>query len=234
MPTIAFSQGFNDSYSKAKKYLERNVYNIQEMRKTIYCNAVFNAQKIVELPSGIIIEKYKNKANKIEWEHVVPAENFGRAFIEWREGHPSCINNKGNAFKGRSCAEKVNMEYRYMQSDMYNLYPAIGSVNALRSNYDFVPMENVVSTFGTCEMTIIDKKASPPVVARGKIARAYLYMESEYARYRLSKSQKNLMQAWNNMYPVTADECYRTKQIELIQKNENTIVKNQCIDKGLW
>jgi endonuclease I len=27
----------------------------------------------------------------------------------------------------RKCAEKVNLEYRHMQADLFNLYPAIGS-----------------------------------------------------------------------------------------------------------
>ncbi|WP_278186257.1 endonuclease [Desulfobacter hydrogenophilus] len=29
------------------------------------------------------------------------------------------------------------MAYRYIQRDMYNLVPAIGQVNALRSNYSY-------------------------------------------------------------------------------------------------
>jgi len=58
--------------------------------------------------------------------------NFGRTFKEWRDGNAQCVNSKGKSFKGRRCAEKVNKEYRYMQADMFNLYPAIGAVNALR------------------------------------------------------------------------------------------------------
>lgn len=56
----------------------------------------------------------------------------------WRDGHDSCVNSKGKTFKGRKCASKLSKEYRYMQSDMYNLFPAIGSVNALRSNYNLL------------------------------------------------------------------------------------------------
>lgn len=61
---------------------------------------------------------------------MVPAEHFGRTFSEWREGHSSCVNSKGKDFKGRRCTEKANTEYGYMQSDMYNPFPAVGSVNA--------------------------------------------------------------------------------------------------------
>lgn len=56
------------------------------------------------------------------------------------------------------------MEYRYMQSDMYNLYPAIGAVNATRQNYNFQMLPGVPSSFGTCEMKIeIGKQSRPPV-----------------------------------------------------------------------
>ena len=90
----------------------------------------------------------------------MPAENFGRNFNEWRTGHEQCVNSKGKAYKGRRCAEKINSEYRYMQADMYNLYPAIGSVNASRSNYNFVMLADMDNSFGSCEFKIANKKAS--------------------------------------------------------------------------
>jgi deoxyribonuclease-1 len=84
-------------------------------------------------------------------------------------------------------AEKTNDEYRLMQSDMYNLYPAIGSVNAMRSNYNFTMLPGEKSDFGSCDMNIDNKKAEPPENARGRIARSYMYMESAYPRYKMSK-----------------------------------------------
>jgi deoxyribonuclease-1 len=141
-PTLAANQEIQ-SFNKAKKILEKQVYN--NHRKTLYCSATFDAKKKVKPPKGFTTTKYVKRAKKIEWEHVVPAENFGRAFSEWRDGHKKCFSSKGKAFKGRKCAEKVDTEYRYMQADMFNLYPAIGAVNALRSNYNFtmLPSEKV-------------------------------------------------------------------------------------------
>ena len=163
-------------------------------------------------PLGFTADKYVKRAKKIEWEHVVPAENFGRTFKEWRLGDELCVDSKGKSFKGRKCAEKVNYKYRYMQADMFNLYPAIGAVNALRKNYNFTMLPGEKSDFGSCEMKVDSKKAEPPIIARGRIARTYLYMEDAYGNYNMSKQQRQLMNAWDKMYPVDSWECERAKK----------------------
>ena len=116
------------------------------------------------------------------------------------------MDRKGKAFKGRACAEKVNADYRRMQADMYNLYPAIGSVNAVRSNKNFQMLgPDVPSAFGSCPMKISGNKVEPPERARGQIARSSLYMADSYSEhYRLSRQQQQLMQAWARQYPVDA------------------------------
>jgi deoxyribonuclease-1 len=225
---ISYSSGNEsiESFSKAKKLLQKKVYH--DHRETIYCGAEFDVKKNAIPPAGFTAAKHKKRAKRIEWEHVVPAENFGRTFSEWRDGHPKCVNKKGVSFKGRGCASKINKEYRLMQSDMYNLFPAIGAVNAMRSNYNFVAQVNTKSGFGSCNMKIDNRKAEPPVEARGRIARTYLYMDATYKRYNMSKSQKQLMNAWDRMHPVSAWECNRAKRIEKIQSSENLIMNKRC------
>ena len=121
-----------------------------------------------------------------------------------------------------------------MQADLFNLYPAIGAVSALRSNYNFTVLPGTPSNFGTCAMKIENRKAEPPFNARGRIARTYLYMEQTYNRYSMSAQQRKLMQAWNRFHPITQWECERAKRITQIQKSDNLIVKQQCISKDLW
>jgi deoxyribonuclease-1 len=229
--TLAANQEIQ-SFSKAKNILEKQVYI--NHRKTLYCGATFDAKKKVTPPQGFTTTKYVKRAKKIEWEHVVPAENFGRTFTEWRDGNKKCVSSKGKAFKGRKCAEKVNIEYRYMQADMFNLYPAIGAVNALRSNYNFTMLPADKSDFGSCAMKIDNRKAEPPETARGQIARTYLYMDKAYKRYSMSKSQRQLMNAWDKMYPVDVWECTRAKKITSLQQSDNNIVKSRCKFAGDW
>lgn len=78
-----------DSFNKAKKLLEREVYF--DHRVTIYCNALFDEEKNITIPKGFVAPKHEKRSKRIEWEHIVPAENFGRTFLEWREGDPQCV-----------------------------------------------------------------------------------------------------------------------------------------------
>ena len=224
----------NESFAKAKRLLEQKVY--YDHRQTLYCGAAFDEHKQIRLPRGFTADKHRKRSSRVEWEHVVPAENFGRTFPEWREGHALCVDRKGKAFKGRACAEKVNADYRRMQADMYNLYPAIGSVNAVRSNKNFQMLgPDVPSAFGSCPMKISGNKVEPPERARGQIARSSLYMADSYSEhYRLSRQQQQLMQAWARQYPVDAWECRRASRIERLQGNENRFVKDPCLSVGLW
>ncbi|WP_432454552.1 endonuclease [Agarivorans sp. QJM3NY_29] len=217
-----------ESFSKAKRLLLEKVYVEPSDRKTLYCEARFDSQRKLTLDRGFSSPKYKNRLAKYETEHVVPAENFGRSFVAWREGHPLCVNSKGKAYKGRKCAEKVNAEYRLMQADLYNLFPAIGAVNASRSNYNFTLLSSNASSFGSCDMRIKNRKVQPPESARGQIARSYLYMEASYPKYKMSASQRQLMQAWNKQYPVSAFECKRAARIQQVQHNVNPVLHKLC------
>jgi len=211
------------SFNKAKKVLAGQVYS-QLPNKTLYCEASFKGKKITD-PNGFYSSKYKKRGKKIEWEHVVPAENFGRTFSAW-QGHPLCVTKKGKLFKWRNCASKVNKAYRYMAADLYNLYPAIGAVNALRSNYRYAMVTG--EALGACEMIIDDRKANPPNRAKGVVARVSLYFDETYKRYSLSDSQRKLFEGWNRQFPVTEIECTRNKIIEGIQGNVNQVMKSRC------
>lgn len=223
----------NESFSRAKKLLEQKVYF--DHRVTFYCLAEFDERKNIALPAGFTTPEHAKRARRVEWEHVVPAENFGRFFREWRDGDFKCIREDGTAFRGRRCAEKASRPYRLMQSDLYNLYPAIGAVNAIRSNHNFeILPEGTPSTFGVCPMKVVRNRVEPPEYTRGAIARTTLYMADAYADvYRLSAKQRAMMESWNEKFPPDAWECKRAKRIRAIQGNENRFVTEACRRAGL-
>ncbi|GAI30817.1 unnamed protein product, partial [marine sediment metagenome] len=164
------------------------------------------------------------RAHRVEWEHIVPAHAFGQSFPEWRNGHPECVNRKGKPFKDRNCTRKMVVKFRYMESDMYNLVPAVGEINGLRSNYSFGMIPGEKREFGNCDMEIENRKAEPPPEKRGNIARTYFYMDWAYPGHGIiSKKNRKLFDAW---------ECKRCKRIEKIQGNENPFVKEPCQAAG--
>ncbi len=233
IPAFGAGNTTNESFTVAKKLLEEEIY--YDHRITVYCEAEFDEMKRVCLPDGFVTPKHDKRAERVEWEHIVPAENFGRSFVAWREGDPLCITKSGKPYRGRRCAGEVSKEYRFMEADMYNLYPAIGAVNAIRSNHNFQMLDpSIPSTFGICPMKVKGNKVEPPAKSRGIIARTYKYMDDSYSRYRMSSQQRKLMDAWDEMYPVDTWECQRARRIEAIQGNENIFVKSKCIRKGLW
>lgn len=225
-------------FNNATKQLMNKIYK-EIPKKTIYCKAKFNKNKLI-----LNINEYTYNTNirrkKLEWEHIVPAQNFGKNFIEWQYGNTLCIE-KG--ISGRDCAKTINEEYQFMQSDLYNIYPAIGFINAKRSNFPFKDGDTRITQiisfannfindkkngFNKCTIVIKDKTVIPPNSTKGNIARTYLYMAHTYKKYRLTNQQKLLFNKWNKEYPVTKDECHRAKLISKLQGNHNKIVKKLC------
>lgn len=215
-----------ESFTVAKKHMKK-IYKAHP--ETFYCKAKFDEKGNVELPVGFETPKYEKRTKRIEWEHVVPAENFGRHELAWREGHPSCVDKKGKPFKGRKCAELVSQDFRHAQADLFNLVPSVGAVNALRSNYSFTEFSGkTASTFGSCEMKIQDRKVEPPKYSKGMIARTYFYFESAYSWFKISEKMRRIFMIWNLVYPVDEWECKRAEEIAKIQKSKNEIVMRQC------
>ncbi|WPC74496.1 endonuclease [Vibrio porteresiae] len=193
----------------------------QQHPVTFYCGCQIDWQGkkgIPELAScGYQVRKQKVRANRIEWEHVMPAWQFGHQRQCWQQG-------------GRKNCERNDTVFRQIEADLHNLTPAIGEVNGDRSNFNFSQWRGIDGvTYGQCTMQVNfkDRKAMPPESARGPIARTYLYMSQRY-NLRLSSAQIQLMNAWDKTYPASTWECERDQKIAAIQGNHNTFVTHQC------
>lgn len=169
----------------------------------------------------------------MEREHVVPAQNFGRAFVEWREGAPECRDGDGIPFKGRKCAGIASRQFRRMEADLHNLFPSVGCVNAKRSNFNFTELPSSAETpFGpTCPIKFQERRVEPPDPAKGVVARAYLYMDWAYDEYQMSKQQRRVMEAWDAAHPPDGWECERNRRIRRVQGNGNPFVEAKCEEK---
>ncbi len=204
------------SFSQAKK-VAAEIYDSQP--KSFYCDCTIineGKKRIPDLKScGYEIRKQSVRANRIEWEHVVPAWAFGHQLQCWQEG-------------GRKNCSRNSEQFRRMEADLHNLVPAVGEINGDRSNYRFAVLPHTGNMYGQCSFKVDFKQraAEPPVSKRGEIARIYLYMSKKYD-FKLSSQQRKLFEAWDKMYPVTPWELKRNQQISKVQGWDNPYVSKK-------
>ncbi|WP_163391440.1 endonuclease [Enterovibrio norvegicus] len=211
------------SFSKAKR-LAQKIYLDHPTSFYCGCDIQWQGKKgVPELDTcGYQVRKQMKRANRIEWEHVVPAWQFGHQRQCWQDG-------------GRKNCGKTDLTFRLMEADLHNLVPAIGEVNGDRSNFRFSQWNGDKGAFyGQCKMKVDFKQrvAEPPAQSRGAVARIYQYMNGQYD-FRLASAQKKLMNAWDKTYPVTGWECERDRRIAATQGNHNPFVKAACEKAGL-
>jgi deoxyribonuclease I len=195
-------------------------------RRTFYCGCRFDADGAVSFSScGYRPRRNPKRARRMEVEHVVPAHAFGQAFPAWRRGHQACVDG-GKPYKGRRCALKVSREFRAMEADLFNLQPAVGEVNADRSNYSMAELPGEPRAYGRCDVEIHDRKIEPRPDIRGDIARTYFYMNWAYpGRGIIGRKQKRLFKGWSAADPVDAAERSRVRKIQKVQGNRNPFVR---------
>ncbi|WP_417915847.1 endonuclease [Candidatus Electronema sp. JC] len=221
------------TFDRSKRELKKLYVNARHFTE-FYCGSAFDEDfNLDHRRSGFRFRKNEERANRVEWEHIVAAESFGQSFAEWRDGHPKCVKKNGEQFKGRECASKTSKLFQLMEADMYNLVPAIGEVNGDRSNYRFDMIPGEKREYGKCNMEIEDRIAEPPDDKFGDIARTYMYMEAAYGRGVIAQSNIKLFEAWNKMDPVDKWECERARLVEKVQGNKNTILDKACKQAGL-
>ncbi|PCJ17358.1 MAG: endonuclease I [Candidatus Cloacimonadota bacterium] len=208
---------------KEDSYQEICYDEIQVTRKKLHVKP--------DLPScGYEIKGSGLRANRIEWEHVVPAHHLAHAWDDiWKNGHKDCITAKGKKYKGRRCVQKVVPQYKYMQADMHNLYPSIGEINGYRRDYQVAIIPGEVMEFGKCDVEIFSQKFEPAPSTRGEVARTYFYMDQAYGKYfDLNKNLEKMLKSWAKSDPPNAWECERNLLIANIQGNENQVVTKAC------
>jgi deoxyribonuclease-1 len=209
-------KGESFSFGKSKRLLATKVYPNHQKAFYSGCSYIIEEKKLVPIHEtcGFQYRKNKNRSNRIEWEHIVPAWHFGHQLQCWQKG-------------GRKECRQNNSKFREMESDMHNLVPAIGEINGDRSNFRYGMIVGEERVYGRVNMEIkfSDKKAEPKENTFGEIARTYFYMRDKY-RLKISNSQEKLFIAWNNQDPVTRWERKRNQLIKNLQGDENLYITN--------
>ncbi|WP_430736444.1 endonuclease [Pseudomonas anguilliseptica] len=183
-----------------------------ERPSTFYCQCAYNGNRVDLNSCGYSPRKQLRRAQRLEWEHVVPAWVIGHQRQCWQNG-------------GRKNCTRTDATFKAAEADLHNLVPSIGEVNGDRSNYALGMLSDKPTQYGSCPM-VVDfkaKTAMPPAHTRVAAARIYLYMAERY-QLRLSKIDRRTYEAWSRQYPISEWERWRNQQVGCVMGHGNPYV----------
>lgn len=213
-------QAAPDTFDQAKTELRRYVYHDRNTAGDFYCGCSFQwtgeSGGRVDLAScGYQVRAQENRAQRIEWEHILPASSIGQARQCWQDG-------------GRENCNRTDPVFNVMEADMHNLAPAIGEVNADRSNYRFSVLPGEPYRHGQCDVKVSfsQRSVEPRDEVKGMIARVYFYMHDRYD-LNMANAQQQLMMAWHRQFPVLDWERERDSRIASRMGHNNPFVTGE-------
>ncbi|WP_081875102.1 endonuclease [Pseudoalteromonas sp. A2] len=243
-------ENYATSFSNAKFKAERDVY--YDYNATFYCQCGFVFDDIDDAdndgnthetmvdalscgytPRNPVTSTGKPNArvSRIEWEHIMPAYIIGGELDQWQnqENYSECQKPNDKYLTGRDCAYETVPTFRRAHDDLVNLAPAVGELNADRSNFQFSIITGETRNYGQCdfEVDFNSDTAEPAEKVRGDIARVYLYMIQMYG-ISLNNNVIQIIQEWNESDPVDEWECKRNVRIKKSQGYSNPIVEDLC------
>lgn len=214
-----------DNFEKAKKALRR-IYRAEPIEFYCGCQIVSSEEKnqyeIDPTACGLNSRKNEKRSTRLEWEHIMPASEFGRTMACWQgEGCESQL-------RGRKCCRKIDAMFQMMEGDMHNLVPSAGELNADRGNFEYGEIPGEERKYGACDFEVDFKEKIVEIrpEIRGIAARAYLYMAEKYG-LRLEDSKKQMFSNWNKLYPPTEWEKKKASIVERLQGNKNPYVEGE-------
>lgn len=191
-----------DDFAQAKRIASK-VFS--QVNTDFYCGCPIRWQAGKGIPDlkqcGYQVRKNGPRAQRIEWEHVMPAQQFGSSTVCWQTG-------------GRDLCSQKDQAFRRIEADLYNLRPVIGEVNGDRAHFRFAELASEPVQYGACPFQVDFQRqlAEPAQSVRGDIARIYFYMADRY-QVRLSKREELLFMRWHQQDPVDDAEQALTQRI---------------------
>lgn len=239
-----------NSFDAAKEELRAFYFYNAQYRFDFYCQAPFkvepknglNGFKTPEVIHSNLYtpsSKSSKKSKIIEFEHIVPASAFGKHLSCWNEVSKKGKRGRANCQDLQSTSKDAQL-FNQMESDVLNIVPAIGEINASRGTLEYfdAPSDLEFSQYGECKVFIDskNKKFYPAPYSKGYIARSYLYMITTYFipnEIPYDKEEFMRMQEWDKLYPPSSTENALRAQLKQINKKLKTKQIIKDIDKKL-
>jgi len=190
---------------------------------TLYCHCQYSANKDVDLHScHMDSANGRSRANRMEWEHMVPASHLGRGHACWTEN--LCTSSKGHKYHGRSCCERIDKAFRHKESELFNLWLADGVINQMRQDYDFANLSFEKNSYG-CQFGVDNQHhlVEPDDSSKGVVARASLFM-AEHHGISWSDEQIALFNNWNAQFPPSQWERQWEQAVAKIEGYHNHFI----------
>jgi len=208
------------TFDQARTTLRQAVYHDRNSEGDFYCGCdwrwVGESGGRTDLAScAYQVRAQAERAARTEWEHIVPASAFGQPRQCWRNG-------------GRENCNRTDAFFNRMEADLHNIVPALGEVNADRSNFRFDEIEGEPYQYGACEFEVDFRQglAEPRDEVKGQVARIYFYMHQRYELNLSAIEQQRFLQ-WHQQFPVSTWELERDRRIAAIMGHHNPFVTGE-------
>ncbi len=206
------------SFSSAKVHMYKKVY--PHAGQTFYTNCAWSRKKVDLASCGLanaFPKKQMNRASRTEAEHIIPASWM----LKKNKAERPCVaQSKASKDNPRKYCQAHDAGFRNAHNDLVNLRPAVGQINANRSNKPFSD-----SLTGSKPITyrgngktfkVSSRVAVPDITIRGDIARVAFYMRDTYG-VSYSKRQSEVFNEWDKQDAVSEEEVLLNQRIKKVQ-----------------
>lgn len=198
---------FNNGQTKVSNYH----YTLQLFWRDLYGHGgvtVYSQQRF-----GHIKPKWTNA------EHIFP--------MAWVVNSLKCQDRKD--------CRRHSKQFKLIESDLHNIYPARKDLNMARGSYGFGEIEGDERVWLEYEFDIDHKRrlVEPPHVSKGEIARSMFYLVDAYS-LNLYEKQAELLRQWNQIDPPSKEEMRRNNKIEELQETRNYFIDHPEAIDDIW
>ncbi len=191
-----------------------------------------------QLVQSTSVKRSYRKMIPVFWDNVYPtggatlycAQEFDGGYhkeVNIEHVFPMSWVMKGLRCGDRNQCRRSSERFRFIESDMHNMYPALSEVNKIRSAMAFgiIKGENYLqlNSVSNCDFEVDFRKrrVEPAPASRGEIARTMLYMDDTYAELELFKRQRDMLIKWHKADRPSKLEKKRNDIIEKLQGMRN-------------
>jgi deoxyribonuclease-1 len=193
---------------------------------------------IAQLDQSSSVNRSYRKMIPVFWNKVYPsggktlycAQEFDGGYhkdVNIEHIFPMSWVMKGLRCGDRDQCRRSSERFRFIESDMHNMYPALSEVNKIRSAMAFGTIKGEkylrIAAAPNCDFEVDFRKrrVEPSPASRGEIARAMLYMDDTYSELELFKRQRDMLIKWHESDRPSKLEKKRNDVIEELQGTRN-------------